>query len=89
MPRNKVESVRLTARISENTSSLEDVEFTKEKLKSMSQASLIREAISIYRKYSNGELAATASQKVKQEATKKPKKLDKLDKKLKTGNFLS
>lgn len=94
MPRKKLKSIRLTARLSENTSSLEDLSFVEQKLKSMNQATLIREAVSIYRKYEEGELFKEVFTKFKlneipllDEKKEIPQKIRGLDKKLKEGSW--
>lgn len=56
MPRKKVESEKLTGRISENYSDIKVVEFVRNKLKSMDQAQLVREAIEVLWKYETGKL---------------------------------
>lgn len=91
MPRNKVESVRLTGRISENTSSKEDVEFVKEKLNTgFSQALLIREAIKVYRKYENGEFFKAKSSTIDKSNNKeKDQKIEGLKNKLNSGDFFN
>lgn len=57
MPRRFVKSVKLTGRITENKSSTKDIDFVEKKLgQGMDQASIVREAISIYREYEEGKL---------------------------------
>lgn len=57
MPRPKKDFIRLTGRvIAEGGSTQEEVNFVRRKLKIMDQASLIRQAISIYYKYETGQL---------------------------------
>jgi hypothetical protein len=90
MSQKRYESVRITGRISENTSCKEDVEFVKKKLKSMSQAAFIREAISAYRKHDEGLLGKieVKEEDVEQENKEtKKKKIPGLDDKLGSGNF--
>ncbi|MCK8825498.1 hypothetical protein [Fuchsiella alkaliacetigena] len=93
MPRNKVKSIRLTARISENTSSLEDVEFVERKLKEgFSQAVIIRQAIKIYRKYEEGAFFKEASSKMDTNnvntANNDNNRINGLNEKLQSGDFL-
>ncbi len=56
MPRRKVESEKLTGRVSENYFDIEVVKFVRNKLKKMDQAELIREAIEVLWKYERGKL---------------------------------
>mgnify|MGYP000848848531 CR=1 FL=1 len=57
MARPRKEFIRLTGRvIAEGGSTEEEVEFVKRKLKMMDQATLVRQAISIYHKYETGQL---------------------------------
>lgn len=57
MPRPRKEYVRLTGRvIAGGGSTTEEVEFVKNKLRIMDQATLVRQAISIYYKYETGQL---------------------------------
>ena len=57
MPRPRKEFVRLTGRvIAEGGSTQEEVDFVKRKLRMMDQATLVRQAISIYYKYETGQL---------------------------------
>ena len=52
MPRPRKDFIRLTGRvIAEGGSTEEELEFVKRKLKMMDQATLVRQAISIYHKY--------------------------------------
>ena len=50
------EGFRLQGRITENTSDEEDLKFIKQQLKNKSQAQLIRDAITTYRKHLQGDL---------------------------------
>lgn len=57
MSRPKKDFVRLTGRvIAEGGSTQEEVDFVRKKLKIMDQATLIRQAISIYYRYETGQL---------------------------------
>lgn len=57
MPRPRKDFIRLTGRvIAEGGSTEEELEFVKRKLKMMDQATLVRQAISIYHKYETGQL---------------------------------
>lgn len=56
MPRPKVESEKLTGRISENHVDIKVIEFVRDKLKKLDQAQLIREAIITLYKHEKGEL---------------------------------
>jgi len=60
MPRPKKDFVRLTGRvIAEGGSTQEEVDFVRKKLKIMDQATLIRQAISIYYRYETGQLISS------------------------------
>jgi|GEM_PF-6206755 len=57
MTKWRTRSIKLTGRITESKSSIEDIEFVEKKLRQgMSQAVLIRQAVSLYRRYEEGEL---------------------------------
>lgn len=56
MARKKVERIRIGGMISENTVEKKDLEFVKNRLKSMSKSDLVREAIEVYRKHHEGVL---------------------------------
>ena len=57
MPRPRRDFISLTGRIIDgNGSTAEEVEFVKKKLKTMNQAELIRQAITIYHKYETGQI---------------------------------
>lgn len=57
MPRPPKESMKITGRvIVDGGSSKEDLIFLRNKLKVMDQSTFIRNAVSLYRRYENGEL---------------------------------
>ena len=72
MPRPRKEYVRLTGRvIADGGSTLEEVNFVKNKLKVMDQSTLVRQAISIYYKYENGQLINNLLEQKLEEITTK------------------
>ena len=54
--RNKIESVRLSGRISTNTMTKEEVEFVKEQLENLTKTQLVRRAIKVLYKHETGQL---------------------------------
>jgi len=56
MPRQKVDWVKLTGRVSAELASREDVEFVREKLKRMDQGDFIRLCVATRRQFEAGEL---------------------------------
>jgi Ca2+-binding EF-hand superfamily protein len=54
MSRKRVEHFLISARISENNMTREELDFIKEKLKNMPQSELIRNALKIYHKHEEG-----------------------------------
>lgn len=56
MPRPRVEKVRLSGFISENTSDLDLVKFFQKEKKDRKEAELVRDMAVIYKKYRDGKL---------------------------------
>jgi len=56
MPRQKVDWVKLTGRISAEMTNREDVEFVREKLKRMDQGDFIRFCVATQRQFETGKL---------------------------------
>jgi len=56
MPRQKVEWIKLTGRVSANLTCREDVEFVREKLERMDQGDFIRLCVTTRRQFEAGEL---------------------------------
>jgi hypothetical protein len=57
MRRKSIKSIKLTSRITESKSPMQDIEFVEKKLnQGIDQATLVRQAINIYRKYEEGKL---------------------------------
>lgn len=59
MPRQRIKSIKVQGRVSEDKTCPEDVDFVKAELKKgVQEATFIRQAVSVYRQYKTGELFA-------------------------------